>query len=495
MSSFNRYLDFTQGSWVPKGSKPILWPVSVWEVLVPLESSRKINILQRTILGLINAGKDQATDIALWMCIERDMVAYIISAQLIPNGWLASNGKLTEKGLELIDDEIDRRRSLTSVFIFQDRITGKIWPRIAKDVPDIEPSHFDSKGRPVFEINRNTGWSDNPLSLKKKISHSVELDIEQVKSAIHHHNIAVHNQKFLKIQSDKSNEELDPGEIEILSVKPFDAFVLCRAFEDYESELLWSINDPVGVGSHGEWLREGLLSQFDQDPRIPRYLANLIGEPAVNETWVQRDARIVAEANMQIFSSFHGIDQIPHLAQTMGVLIRREQEILDTDDGSIRFENCNSVVSECAKLFEACFKWMLEKWPVTHEKAISSDWNNEDLANIYRGHWSGILSEKSILELSGQPTKRIWGAAFKYRDISALKPLIGATLFSLRGHSGHPLTFFQPSELELDRILSLLPDRNKISHPSSIKIEKESALKTASFTKNWIENLLNYVGK
>ena len=494
MSSSNRYLDFTQGSWIPKGSKPILWPVSVWEILIPLESSNRINILQRTILGLIEAGKDQAKDIALWMGIERDMVAYIISSQLIPNGWLVSTGELTAKGLALVNEEIYRRRSLTSVFIFEDRITGKVWPRVAKELPDIEPSHFDNKGRPVFKVDRNRGWEDIPLSLKEPNYHSTELDVGQVRGAIQQHNIAVHNQKFLKAQTDLTNEELDPGEVEVLSSKPVDAFVLCRVFEDYESELLWSVNDPIGVGSNGEWLREGLLSQFDNDLHIPRYLASIIGEPEENETWTQRNARIVAKAKMQIFSSFRGVEKIPHLAQILGVLIRREQEILDTDDSSVRFENCNSIVSECAKLFEACFRWMLDEWPVAHKRAISGDWKNEDLVNIYRAHWSGILSEKSIQNLSKQPATKIWGAAFKFRDSSALKPLMGALLFSLRDHVNHPLAQLKPGELDFDRILSLLPDRNEISHASSIKIEKESALGTASFTKNWINNLLDFVG-
>ena len=116
----------------------------------------------------MRAGVNEAAKIAKLMAIDPELVRFIIASQLQPNGWLDQRYKVTPDGERLLDDAEDRRLNLTVGYAFQDAIGGKLLPRFSTALPEIEPVGRDQNNRPVFILDRDKGWHENPFLLQEK---------------------------------------------------------------------------------------------------------------------------------------------------------------------------------------------------------------------------------------------------------------------------------------------------------------------------------------
>jgi hypothetical protein len=88
----------------PQGGKPILWPVWVWKVLYPEPKTISLNLFQQSILELSRARCRDRYEISRLLCLDQDLVNFIIATQLIPNNWMNVDGSLTSTGEKLLDD-------------------------------------------------------------------------------------------------------------------------------------------------------------------------------------------------------------------------------------------------------------------------------------------------------------------------------------------------------------------------------------------------------
>lgn len=486
-----RYLNFYKGNKPPYDGRSLLWPVWCWEVLMPKPNKGDLNIFQRSILGLFHAKKTDATEIAGWLGIEPEMVLYIVAGQLQPNGWMDNDGKLTEKGIQVLEKDMDARRDLTTGYIFQDAITGELWPRVTHELPDVEPGSYDSNSFPIFIRNREQGKEDKPFVLNGKISQPTTPDTFTLKSIIQQGNNAIHNQRVRNGLIDDEVKELTVDEIDNISSTPFKTFVFCWAIPDDGED--WAITDPLAVTPKASWMKGNVLDQLENNSALAGRLRTLIGEPAQDESWHEMNQRISADVELQIFAEFPGAQKIPDLGSCLGILLRREQEIITSEDSRDRFENCNDLVSQAQRVFETCFCWMLIKWPIAHRKVINGDWNREELAAVLNEIAGSFLSADSINNLANQKSRSIWFAANKNAGNKSLRPMITAVLFTLTNHMSHPLFNFKPGDLLLDEILNITSERNSVSHGSSVEIDKEYALNCASLTVRWVKNLLENI--
>lgn len=485
-----RYLNFNEGNKTPFKGRSLLWPVWCWEILVPKTTQNQLNIFQRSILGLFHAKKTDTSEISEWLGIEQEMVLYIIASQLQPNGWMDNKGRLTEKGVQILEDDLDIRRILTTGYIFQDAITGKLWPRVADRLPDVEPESYNSKGFPVFAINRDRGWKDEPFALNCSVPPPTPPGVHELKSIIEQGNNAIHNQRIRDEILNEEQDEFEVDEIDQITVKPFKSYIFCWAIPDIESN--WAITDPIAVSPKASWMKEVAIKQLDHNPALAGRLRSLIGEAPQEETWEEKNKRIIADVELQIFADFPGTRQIPHLASCLGILLRREQDITATDEDT-RFEDCNDLVTQSQRVFEACFRWMLNKWPIAHEKIFNGSWSKDEILYSLQEIASGFLSPEDIDNLSNQKAKSIWYAANRSSGTSSLRPIMTATLFTLTNHADHPLMRFKLNELNLGEILALTPERNSVSHASSKEIHKNYALDCAAFTTQWVKKLLGNI--
>lgn len=486
----DRYLNFYDKKRTPYKGKAFLYPVWCWELLVPKINQTPLNIFQRTILSLFQARKTDVDEVAQWMGIEPEMVLYIIAGQLQPNGWLTSRGELTDIGREVLENDKNARRELTTGYVFQDAISGKLWPRVVNFLPDVEPDSFSSRGFPEFLTNREHGWKESPFMLKSSAPAPASPSAHMLKSIIQQGNNAIHNQRIRGGLSDDQLQELEFDEIEQLSDQPFKSYIFCWAMPD--EDIDWTVADPIAVTRSSSWLRDSILDQLDNNPALAKNLRSVVGEISESETWKEMNQRVIADVELQMFAEFPGIQKVPDLASCLGVLLRREQELATSPDDA-RFENCNDLVTQAQRVFEACFRWMLETWPIAHEKVINGSWSRDELSMAITTIASSFLSKDTIRNLSNQKGGSIWYAANRDAGKASIRPLVTATLFTLGNHTDHPLFSFKPEEMAVDKILSLAAERNSVSHASSIEIELDYALDSAAFTTQWIKTLLKNI--
>ncbi|MBE9396814.1 hypothetical protein IOQ59_06000 [Pontibacterium sp. N1Y112] len=483
----NRYLNFFEGKRAPRGTS-FLWPVWVWEVLAPDASRNHLNLFQRTILGLIQAGKSNADEIAGWMGIEKEMVLYITVSQLQPNGWLDSKGQLTDEGCRLLENDLEARRSLTTAYVFQDVFSLKLWPRVAHSLPYIDPEPAATEGYPVFMANRETGWEEKPFVLSCHVSTPDRPDIRSFWEAVQQGNNAIHNQK-VRGELDCRQKEFKADEIDLIEFKPLKAYVFCWAIEDQTEH--WAVTDPLAITPKAEFLREEVFMQARKNQGFARKLSKFIGEIPEKETWEEMNRRLAAEVDFKAFTHFNQAHKIPHLMMYLGALLRREQILSETkEDKDIRVEDCNDLIVQAQKVFECCFKWMLDDWPVANKHFIKRNWQRDDIRSALEEIGRAFLADSDLDNLASQKSGSIHHAATSREYKGSLRPLLAATLFTLPSQNAHPLFGFEPEELAISKILDIADARNAVSHASGKQSNREQALECARFTSQWIQTLL-----
>ena len=98
----DRYLRFDVRR--PPSGRPLLWPVRVWKVLYPTNRVLKLNLFQQAILGLARARCQDSSEMAELLGLNRELVAFIIATQLIPNGWMTTLGAVTPPGERVLEE-------------------------------------------------------------------------------------------------------------------------------------------------------------------------------------------------------------------------------------------------------------------------------------------------------------------------------------------------------------------------------------------------------
>lgn len=492
MGTFSdRYLNYFSDGRTPRGQS-FLWPVWVWEVLAPGSARTQLNLFQRSILGLIHARKSNPEEIAEWLGIEKEMVLYIVVSQLQPNGWLDKKGKLTETGRRLLENDLDVRRSLATAYVFQDAVSGKLWPRVAHSLPDVEPESTSSQGMPTFMANRETGWQEKPYVVQCQSSQPERPAIRTLCKVIQQGNNAIHNQKVRGEVLDSAAQEFQPDEIDYIDEKPFKAYVFCWITED--KIQYWTVSDPIAISPSADYLRKDVFLQAQNNRAFAGRLSKFIGQTPEKETWNEMNRRLAAEVDFKTFSNFQNIGRIPNLSDYLGALLRREQLLIESDDAYIRFEDCDDIITQAQKVYECCFKWMLDEWPAPNKNFIKRNWQRDDVLNALIVLGKHFLNTNDIENLANIKPGSIHYAAMSEDHSTSLRPLIAACIFIQQHHEEHPLVKFTSDELAISSILRIANIRNEFAaHASGKKTDKDIALECAKITTQWVERLLGKI--
>lgn len=485
----NYYLNFYRDRKSP-GKSCFLWPVWVWEILAPKPGKTRLNLFQRSILGLLNSQITDASQIAAWLGIEKDMVLYIIAGQLQPNGWLNSDFTLTKEGKQLLNTDVDVRSDLTTAYVFQDALSGQWWPRVAQELISVEPSNINARGIPEFARDKDSGWKDSPYMVPCPDPVPVTVEPEAMWQAVKAGNNAIYNQ-YVRDELEYDHKEFRADEIESIGNEPFKAYVLCWIKED--SVQQWTITDPLAVTRDGNFLRQAVFGAAQKNKGLANKLKDYIGDVKEDETLDEWSVRIQADAEFTLWVDFPGGEQIPYLENYLLSLLRREQNVKENGDKIWLSEDWEDLVSQCQKVFECCFKWMLDTWPLRNHKQIEKSWQNDDIYMALTAIAGQFISEEALQNLSRQKSGSIYHAAVSQDHNASLRPLLTASLFTLSGHTNHPLQMLIEDSQALDTILNLADSRNAVAHASGKKISLNEALNYADFTKKWIGTLLNLV--
>lgn len=113
--------------------KFLLWPAWAYRVVAPRVRQRRLNVLQRAIMGLCRTSVHRADAIARHLSVHEDLAAFILS-ELVDLGYLDQHGSLTEHGAKVLEDDSFETQEMVAGYVFQDPWSGELWPRFVESL-------------------------------------------------------------------------------------------------------------------------------------------------------------------------------------------------------------------------------------------------------------------------------------------------------------------------------------------------------------------------
>lgn len=478
----DRYLRFDVRR--PPGGRPLLWPVRVWKVLYPTKRVLKLNLFQHAILGLARARCQDSSEMAEFLGLDRELVAFIIATQLIPNGWLTTLGAVTPQGERVLEETQDASEEIRMGYAYQDAISGNWLPRFTEELPEIETKRVDERGYPIFLRDLDSGKEDRPF----RLNHSREgaLDMGALFDAFHRYRT---DHDHAKQRDDDLPTRVLIDSLSFVEDSAQPMWLWTWIFPDEAGPQPWLVADPFGLQQAASWLRKPLQEALPRNDGAARYIADAIGETRSNnisaEEWLRS---LENQIDLTLLADYSWSRKVPVISGYLTSVLRRSALLANQD--KTWQEDLTSLLIEAHNLAESVFQWLLKNFPVDvrrlPDRSQDKNWTKELSSEILRALPVAQLSDDTVRRLASQNLREIRNALV--RGNSSLKALMFAALLSTIEHSTHPLKDISPQTLALDRMLDMADARNrKAGHAGGEKISKDDAMEYANFVVEWVE--------
>lgn len=126
----------------------LLWPAWAYRVVAPQVRKRKLNMLQRAVMGLCRAGVHRVDAIAEHLSVHRDLAAFIVS-ELLDFGYVDHFGQPTVQGEQVLGADSFETHEMIVGYVFQDPWSGDLWPRFVESLDYCE-REFNENGFPTI---------------------------------------------------------------------------------------------------------------------------------------------------------------------------------------------------------------------------------------------------------------------------------------------------------------------------------------------------------
>ena len=126
----------------------LLWPAWAYRVVAPRVRRRNLNVLQRAVMGLCQAGLTQSAALAEHLSVHTDLAAFIVK-ELSDLGHLDADGLPTRQGLRVLADDAIEIDEMVAGYVFQDPWKNDLWPRFVERLDYCELD-YNNSGFPVL---------------------------------------------------------------------------------------------------------------------------------------------------------------------------------------------------------------------------------------------------------------------------------------------------------------------------------------------------------
>lgn len=468
---------------VRKDATPILWPVDVFSVLAP-QRSHHINVFQDAVLGLLATGLHDLSELASTLELDRDLIAFIISQELQPRGWVDVGQRVTARGLEALAGE-DPESSLTVMYAFRDAISGRLLPRFVRSLEEIRPTQSSPKGRPEFIDDRGTGHVRRPYRLPFH-AHAQIPDVQSLQTAWRDFRrdvrAAVVDEEDWVAYADQS--------LELLDTPPKRAWAVCEIYVPQRDLHPWLVSDPWRLTTALRPLREALIPAMSREPYLAKKVIDLLRQDEADLAGATPADRL---AQLDLLAKARALQEAPNLTKPEHELMQeyllrviRLQESITAASCPYQEELAN-LANQCGSLLEATLKWILGHWCVG-TRDWPRNWQRRELQQLLQSlPLAKPLTQQSVEALSGQTAKQV-GLAGRDRD-RPFKALMVAALLSTHVHLDHPLRAVSDDGLDW----ALMDLRNDSSHATSHRLQKDEVLRLTQSALNWFHQFESYL--
>ena len=478
----DRYLRFDVRR--PPGGRPLLWPVRVWKVLYPTKRVLKLNVFQQAILGLARARCQDSSEMAELLGLDRELVAFIIATQLIPNGWMTTLGAVTSQGERVLEEAQDASEEVRMGYAYQDAISGNWLPRFTEELPEIEAKRVDERGYPVFLRDLDSGKEDRPFRLNHfrdgALDTAALFDAFQRYRTDHDH---------AKQRDDELSARVRIESLSFVEDSAQPMWLWTWIFPDEAGPQPWLVADPFGLQQAASWLRKPLQEVLPRNDGLARYIADAVGETRSNDLSAEEWLRSLEnQIDLTLLADYNWSRKVPIVEGYLASVLRR-RSVLASQERSWQ-EDVTSLLIETHNLAESVLQWLLKAYPsdirrLPHWKD-QRDWKDGEAQYYLQFFNLPCLTDDVIKRLSEQRLDQVRTAV--KRGTSSLKALLFAGLLGTVDQASHPFLKLSADELQLARLLDMADARNKkAGHSGSERIDRKEAMEHADFVIEWVQ--------
>jgi hypothetical protein len=439
----------------------VLWPVFIHRILYPEVDQAKMNLFEKVVLRLMRAKTHDAADIASLTGLHVDLIKRI-QEQLRDRGWINDRAtELTDSGLKAINGEDEQSEQLASGYLFQDALTGKLWPRIEKRLAVMEPDNPGEKW-PAFAQERKTGRLLKPFKPNiRPVAHPLPTTNAAL-VAWQDYRIDYRAARQLYSAS-QIPEQVKMSGLRFLSETPETAWILLWITPSNDGQL-WSIKDPFDIRDEAWWLRDALPMLLGADKHLTKKLGALIGQPEPeSQTVSEWLASLRDQAQLQVMLEYPWAQKEPDIAAAISVVITRRETL---ESGQREKHDLEAAITDSQKLLEVLMQWLIKAFPAHRGALPKFQSNNQELNRqllialglpAFTGEVIEIVSRQSLQQAINSLNK----------PTNSLKCLVFAAALGAVGNESHPLVSLNRQQLELDKLFDLADLRNPASHGTS----------------------------
>lgn len=422
-----------------------LYPVRMYRIVAPRNSSRKINILEKAVLGMCRAGVTEVAEIGRHLDIGKDLAALIVS-QLSNRGYVNSQGLLTDRELKTPENEILIEHDVTAGFVFQDAWTGDLFPRFVEREEYADVRVNDS-GFPELILGTTGKPNYQRAFLPRDIRNTVERQPSpsEILSAVRQHSRTLKNANRMKDDEEAWIFQQIPtlDRIAFIDEKPTDSWLTTCIYlpTNVESANVWNICDPFGLGDSPWLLRK--LEKHRKDKTIQgleKFLLDMVGEQRKEEFVNLDDWLTLAdrEASLQVEHKLTpAIRKEEELFEDLVAIERSYIEAKDLTEPKILLDKLKDILVKSQIAAERLFKVLQKKYPTKNCWNRLSDRTEHNRETLNRFAQSVGFTKPLPPGLLSVDRNAIRKAA-DYGN-GSLRALMLAALLATPNNSTHPL--------------------------------------------------------
>ncbi|MDA3433847.1 MULTISPECIES: hypothetical protein [Acinetobacter] len=492
----NQFLSYYDA--VPKGNAEknmVFLPIWIWRIWAPIAGKKTdINVFQKTILEFLHIGHQDRQELAQWIGVDIELINLVIDTELVPRGLIQIDLKdkkitLTPKGVQTLDDEIERTEDLQAYYLVQDAITGELWHRLIPNelaLLDVQENNSNI----YIQGSRDSGKSINVFLVEpREIKEPQAPTPYKINQTIKNHNMALRG--TLIRDDDPKGKYLDGQNLknfEFYPQKPEAFFILSHLDESLDSSHVCQLQDPCHVSKYDEWIQS---LHFDLATKhqgfakkIKRYLKQDIDS---DETIEEFETRLLEETSFELAVDFPFSERIENLSQHLNRLLTRKKNLEEKRN----YFDIDDLLNQCQKALEACFKHMLCHWKHKHANTTPKQLTREQIKTVLVLQVGEYFCEDLLEKIKTVNSSHVFSAngysAGRFPQVNvSLKPLIVSSLLCVTEYQQHPLILRKQHQQDLQQLIEICELRNQGSHDSGEEVDITTALNLSEFTLDWI---------
>lgn len=474
----NRYLK--QSDKPNYDASQFLWPVNIWQVYTSEPQGKQLNLFEKTILEIFNvSGRRSVTNqqIAQWLGLETDMVSYIITAQLIPNGYLTSKGKLTESGIKLLDEELND--NLTTAYVFQCAMTGQWLPRVCYSLQSIESS--GTSEQPKFKLSRGSDYEERPFLVKSSrnfIEAPTNEELNEITQNFRDDLYIAKNTRDVKFNIERVDK------LTLASTEAIPSYL--TVWGDVSRGFEWTIYDPFDISISSTWMTKLFNEGVKFYPPLGRYALRELGATDTTLSYEDTCLKFVEAAKLKVLVSYSEASKIDGLSEALYPMLEDYEKVKADDEP--HYSTNAALVVKCIIIIEIVCTYVLKKYVLKSPYRLPKRQTIDGDKIIKRLIKDATKLSCEMLDeaVQVQPTK-VFNAAKGWN--STVRAQLAGILISMESYQYHPLKFLLEDQTYFIALYRLTHLRDDCAHKNPPKVSNQQIIRAVNLVDTFLNKL------